>query len=43
MLVNDPRLYESLADTTRQLNATVSDLRRLLEQWEQEGVTMKLK
>jgi phospholipid/cholesterol/gamma-HCH transport system substrate-binding protein len=42
-LVNDPRLYESLVDTARQLNATVSDLKRLVEQWEQEGVSLKLK
>jgi len=43
MLVNDPRLYEALVDATRQLSATVSDLRRLVDQWEQEGVTMKVK
>lgn len=42
-LVNDPRLYESLVDTSRELNATVADLRRLVEQWEQEGVSLKLK
>ena len=42
-LVNDPRLYESLVDTSRQLNQTVSDLKRLVEQWEQEGVYLHLK
>jgi phospholipid/cholesterol/gamma-HCH transport system substrate-binding protein len=42
-LVNDPRLYESLVDSARTLNATVSDLQRLVQQWEQEGVTLKLK
>jgi phospholipid/cholesterol/gamma-HCH transport system substrate-binding protein len=42
MLVNDPRLYTSLVDTARQLDATVGDLKRLVEQWEQEGVTLKL-
>lgn len=41
-LVNDPRLYESLVDTAQQLNKTVSDLQRLMEQWEQEGVSLKL-
>jgi phospholipid/cholesterol/gamma-HCH transport system substrate-binding protein len=42
-LLNDPRLYESLVDTARELNATVRDLKRLVEQWEQEGVSMKLR
>src|SRR5262249_41637971 len=37
-MVNDPRLYENLVETARQMNATVLDLKRLLEQWEQEGV-----
>ena len=43
MLVNDPRLYESLADSIKQLDATTTDLHRLVEQWEQEGVSLKLK
>lgn len=43
LLVNDPKLYQSLVDSSRELNATVSDLRRLVEQWEQEGVSFKLK
>ncbi|MGD0388320.1 MAG: MlaD family protein [Tepidisphaeraceae bacterium] len=42
-LVNDPRLYQSLVDTSRQLNATVADLKRLVEQWEEEGVDLHLK
>ena len=42
-LVNDPKLYQSLVDTSRELNATISDLKRLVEQWEQEGVSLKLK
>jgi phospholipid/cholesterol/gamma-HCH transport system substrate-binding protein len=42
-LVNDPRLYQSLVDTVRQLNMTVADLKRLVEQWEQEGVDLRLK
>jgi hypothetical protein len=41
--MNDPRLYQSLVDTSRELNATVTDLRLLIEQWEQEGVPLKLK
>ncbi|HYE20815.1 MAG TPA: MlaD family protein [Tepidisphaeraceae bacterium] len=41
-LINDPRLYESLAETSAELNLTIKDLRRLVEQWEQEGVSLKL-
>jgi phospholipid/cholesterol/gamma-HCH transport system substrate-binding protein len=41
-LVNDPKLYESLVDTTQELNATIKDLKRLVEQWEQEGVPLKM-
>jgi phospholipid/cholesterol/gamma-HCH transport system substrate-binding protein len=43
LLVNDPRLYEALVTTTQQLSATASDLHRLVDQWEQEGVSLKLK
>jgi phospholipid/cholesterol/gamma-HCH transport system substrate-binding protein len=43
MLVNDPRLYESLADSVKQLDATTADLHRLVDQWEQEGVSLKMK
>ena len=28
--------------TTQELNATVKDLKRLVEQWEQEGVSLKV-
>jgi phospholipid/cholesterol/gamma-HCH transport system substrate-binding protein len=42
LLVNDPKLYQGLLDTTKQLNATVLDLQRVIQQWEQEGVTLKL-
>ncbi|HMB96127.1 MAG TPA: MlaD family protein [Tepidisphaeraceae bacterium] len=42
-LVNDNRLYESLVDSARELNATVSDLHRLVQQWEQDGVSLKMK
>jgi len=41
-LVNDTRLYEALVDSTRELNLTIKDMKRLVEQWEQEGVTLKL-
>ncbi len=41
-LVNDPKLYEGLVDTTRELNATIKDLQRLVKQWEEEGVSIKL-
>jgi phospholipid/cholesterol/gamma-HCH transport system substrate-binding protein len=42
-LTNDPRLYEALADTSSELRLMVADLKRLVEQWEQEGVSLKLK
>jgi phospholipid/cholesterol/gamma-HCH transport system substrate-binding protein len=42
-LVNDPKLYQALVDTTQQMDATVKDLQRLVEQWEQEGVSLHLK
>lgn len=42
-LVNDPRLYQNLLETTDQLNTSSATLKRLLEQWEQEGVSLKLK
>ena len=41
-LINDPKLYEALLQTSQELNLTVKDLRRLVEQWEQEGVSLKL-
>jgi phospholipid/cholesterol/gamma-HCH transport system substrate-binding protein len=42
-LINDPKLYESLVETSRELNATILDLKRLVEQWEQEGIAFKVK
>jgi phospholipid/cholesterol/gamma-HCH transport system substrate-binding protein len=42
-LVNDPKLYTGLVETTESLNAIVRDLQRLVQQWEQEGVSLKLK
>lgn len=40
-LVNDPKLYQSLIDTTREANGLMSDMRRLVQQWEQEGIPLK--
>jgi phospholipid/cholesterol/gamma-HCH transport system substrate-binding protein len=37
-LVNDPKLYDALSDTAAELKLTVKDLRRLIQQWEQEGI-----
>lgn len=42
LLVNDPKLYQGLVDTTKQLNLTIATLQRIAQQWEQEGVTLKL-
>jgi phospholipid/cholesterol/gamma-HCH transport system substrate-binding protein len=41
-LINDPKLYEALLDSSQELSLTIKDLRRLVEQWEQEGVSFKL-
>lgn len=37
-LVNDPRLYDSLADTATEMNLMVREMRLLIEQWQQEGI-----
>jgi phospholipid/cholesterol/gamma-HCH transport system substrate-binding protein len=42
MLLNDPVLYENLLDVSKEMKLTVTDLKRLVEQWEQEGVPFKL-
>jgi len=42
LLVNDPKLYQGLVDTTHELNLTIAGLQRVVQQWEQEGVTLKL-
>jgi phospholipid/cholesterol/gamma-HCH transport system substrate-binding protein len=42
LLLNDPRLYESFVDTGKTLSLTAGDLRRLVDQWEKEGLTLKL-
>jgi phospholipid/cholesterol/gamma-HCH transport system substrate-binding protein len=42
LFVNDPKLYQGLVDTTRELNGTIADLQRLIQQWEQEGPTIRL-
>jgi phospholipid/cholesterol/gamma-HCH transport system substrate-binding protein len=41
-LFSDPKLYEAMAATAAELNLMVSDLRRLVQQWEQEGISFKL-
>jgi phospholipid/cholesterol/gamma-HCH transport system substrate-binding protein len=42
-LLNDPRLYENMATTAADLRLMVADLRRLVQQWEQEGLSLKMK
>ena len=39
----NPRLYQAMVDSAKQLNGTLGDLNRLVQQWEQEGVTLKIK
>jgi phospholipid/cholesterol/gamma-HCH transport system substrate-binding protein len=42
-LLNDPRLYDQLSDTAKELNAVAASIHRLIDQWEQEGLHLKLK
>jgi phospholipid/cholesterol/gamma-HCH transport system substrate-binding protein len=42
LLVNDPKLYDSLVESSRELRTTIADFNRLIEQWEQEGVYFNL-
>jgi phospholipid/cholesterol/gamma-HCH transport system substrate-binding protein len=42
-IVNDPKLYQNLVETSQELTATVTDLHHLIQQWEQEGVSFKVK
>lgn len=39
--VNDPRLYDELSSTARELNSVAKTMSRLLDQWEKEGVSIK--
>ena len=41
-LINDPRLYDELSATAKQLNVVSASLARLIDQWEHEGVSLKL-
>ncbi|HZL35369.1 MAG TPA: MlaD family protein [Tepidisphaeraceae bacterium] len=41
-LINDPKLYDELTDTARELNVVAASLARLVDQWEHEGVSVKL-
>lgn len=42
-LVNDPRLYESLVDTSRELGEAVKEMKLLVRQWQDEGLHLKMK
>jgi len=42
LLLNDPKLYNTLVDTSKSLSVTADSLQRLVQQWEQEGVSLKL-
>jgi ABC-type transporter Mla subunit MlaD len=43
LAVNDPKLYQALVDDSRELDSNLQVMQRLLEQWEQEGLSLKLK
>lgn len=42
-LINDPALYETLLETSKELKFTIKTFHRLAEQWEEEGVPFKLR
>ncbi len=42
-LLNDNRLYESLLAASKELTATLTEFRKLLEEWGKSGVPLKLK
>ena len=42
LLINDAKLYESLVNTSKELNLTITDLKLLVKQWTDEGVSIKL-
>ncbi|MGE5611370.1 MAG: MlaD family protein [Bacillota bacterium] len=42
MMLNNPALYESLLDASKELKLTIQDIRRTIQGWEQEGVPFKL-
>jgi len=42
-LVNDPRLYRQMIDTTEQVAKLMQEVRVLVKQWQAQGVEMKLK
>jgi methyl-accepting chemotaxis protein len=41
-VINDPRLYEALTDTSNNLSLTLKDLRQLIAQWQEKGIKMKM-
>jgi phospholipid/cholesterol/gamma-HCH transport system substrate-binding protein len=43
LLINDPKLYQTLVDSARDIDLTFKDMQRLVQQWEQDGFTLKLK
>ncbi|MGA2496705.1 MAG: MlaD family protein [Tepidisphaeraceae bacterium] len=42
-MINDPAVYETLLDASKELKLTIQDFRRLIDQWEKDGISFKLK
>jgi hypothetical protein len=40
-MVKDPRLNESLTDTTQKLNLTLDEFRKLIDKWKEKGILAK--
>ncbi len=42
-ILNDPKLYESMTDATERLNLALEDFRKLVQQWTEKGMKVKMK
>jgi len=42
-VLNDPKLYQNLLESSRELDASLQTLHRILDQWEQDGIAIKTK
>jgi phospholipid/cholesterol/gamma-HCH transport system substrate-binding protein len=43
LMVNDPKLYNSLVDAAKQMTQMLKDMQDLMDKWKQQGVPIKVK
>jgi phospholipid/cholesterol/gamma-HCH transport system substrate-binding protein len=41
-LINDPKLYDELATTAKELNVVAASMERLMDQWEKDGISVNM-